>query len=256
MNLSLRYFEVEPVEGPHMSEGLDQTLDEDVCVHNAPGSVERAFSILIVRSATKQDDLTTRARIRNAALDLFPEQGFNRSTVRVIAEKAGVSPGLVLHHFGSKEGLREACDRYVVTRFRELKDDSLQGGMFDPGFMSRSIGESRVLMRYLAWALTTDSPEASTLFDEMVAEAVQVTQRSIELGYIKGSADLESRTAIQLSMQLGLAVLHEHVQRVTGIDLFDEAGLRRAMPILLEIFSGRFEPDLLQSLGETIDRTA
>src|SRR5690606_4589585 len=140
MNLSLRYFEVEPVEGPHMSEGLDQTLDEDVCVHNAPGSVERAFSILIVRSATKQDDLTTRARIRDAALDLFPEQGFNRSTVRVIAEKAGVSPGLVLHHFGSKEGLREACDRYVVTRFRELKDDSLQGGMFDPGFMSRSIG--------------------------------------------------------------------------------------------------------------------
>jgi hypothetical protein len=36
-------------------------------------------------------DLTARARIRDAALRLFGEQGFDQATIRGIAEAAGVS---------------------------------------------------------------------------------------------------------------------------------------------------------------------
>ena len=50
-------------------------------------------------------DLTARARIRDAAIECFARQGFAVS-VRAIAAHAGVSPGLVIHHFGSKAGLR------------------------------------------------------------------------------------------------------------------------------------------------------
>ena len=36
-----------------------------------------------------------------------------------IAQDAGVSPGLVLHHFGTKDALRAACDEHVLRQIRE-----------------------------------------------------------------------------------------------------------------------------------------
>jgi AcrR family transcriptional regulator len=37
--------------------------------------------------------------------------------VRAIAARAGVSAALVIHHFSTKEGLRAACDEFVVEGF-------------------------------------------------------------------------------------------------------------------------------------------
>ncbi len=62
-------------------------------------------------------DLTAKARIRNAALDLYGANGESATTIRAIAKSAGVTPGLVLHHFGSKAGLRHAVSQLVAERF-------------------------------------------------------------------------------------------------------------------------------------------
>src|SRR5689334_24453919 len=67
-----------------------------------------------------EGDLTGKANIRNAALRLFAERGHDAVTVRQIAAAAGVSPALVVHHFGSKEGLREAVDQHVLGLFEAL----------------------------------------------------------------------------------------------------------------------------------------
>ena len=61
--------------------------------------VERVFNNLNMRSAS---DLTARARIRDAALARFGAEGIAGTSVRAVAADAGVSPALVLHHFGSK----------------------------------------------------------------------------------------------------------------------------------------------------------
>jgi len=47
----------------------------------------------------------SRARILEHALALFAERGFDRATVRAIAESAGISQGLLYNYFGSKEEL-------------------------------------------------------------------------------------------------------------------------------------------------------
>ncbi len=185
-------------------------------------------------------------------MSLFPEHGFSATTVRQIASRAAVSPGLVLHHFGSKEGLREACDQHVVARFREIKAAAIGGGMFSPAFLGGAMQESQAIMKYLAWAIARNHPAASGLYDEMLSEAISVTRTAIDQGYVIDSRDLETRTALHMAMQLGLAVLHEHVERVTGIDLFDEEGIRRATPLLIEIFSGLFDPEIRRRLDETL----
>jgi len=48
---------------------------------------------------------TSRAAILRAALDLFQERGYEATTMRAIAEKAGVSLGSSYHYFPSKEHL-------------------------------------------------------------------------------------------------------------------------------------------------------
>ena len=74
------------------------------------------------------EGLTAETRIRRVALALFAEHGYDGTTVRAIAGAAGVSPGLVIHHYGSKAGLREAIDAEVVEIISSFIDDHLPAG--------------------------------------------------------------------------------------------------------------------------------
>lgn len=48
---------------------------------------------------------TTREQLIDAARELFAERGYDAATTREIAARAGVDPGMIRHHFGSKENL-------------------------------------------------------------------------------------------------------------------------------------------------------
>src|SRR4029434_9033064 len=50
----------------------------------------------------------TKAAILRSALDLLREHGYEKTTMRAIAKKAGVSLGNAYHYFGSKEDLIQA----------------------------------------------------------------------------------------------------------------------------------------------------
>ncbi|KXP08157.1 TetR family transcriptional regulator [Tsukamurella pulmonis] len=64
--------------------------------------------------AATDEDLTAKARIRNAALELFAAQGTSAVSLRAVAARAGVTVGLVQHHFTTKEGLRSAVEEQIV----------------------------------------------------------------------------------------------------------------------------------------------
>lgn len=66
---------------------------------------------------TEDADLTTKARIRNAALELFAQEGEQRISLRRIATRSGVAVGLIQHHFGTRDGLRAAVDQLVIDCF-------------------------------------------------------------------------------------------------------------------------------------------
>lgn len=71
----------------------------------------------MVNPRATDEDLTAKARIRNAALDLYSKSGPDRISLRAIATEAGVTLGLVQHHYKTKAGLREAVDQLVVDHF-------------------------------------------------------------------------------------------------------------------------------------------
>lgn len=57
-------------------------------------------------------------RIVVAALDVFGEHGTAKSTLQMVAKAAGVSVGLVQHHFGSKDRLIDAVNTYALGVIR------------------------------------------------------------------------------------------------------------------------------------------
>ena len=60
----------------------------------------------------------TRGRILDAALDLLQERGYDKATMRAIAERAGVSVGNAYYYFASKEELVQAF--YARTHAEHL----------------------------------------------------------------------------------------------------------------------------------------
>lgn len=59
--------------------------------------------------------MDTKEKIMQAAVELFQSQGFNGTSVRMIAEKAQVNVSLVSYYFGSKKGLLET----LIVQFFE-----------------------------------------------------------------------------------------------------------------------------------------
>jgi AcrR family transcriptional regulator len=168
------------------------------------------------------EDLTARARIRDAALRLFAERGIDGATIRDIAKAAGVSAGLVRHHFGSKEALRDACDAYALERGIRIKEQILlEGRGADPGFLPTVHPTALLLQRYLVRSMVDGSPAAASLFDQMVELAEQWIAR-----HNPGiSADPRAYAAVLVGMQTGLLLLHEHLSRVLGADVLSPEGM-------------------------------
>lgn len=167
-----------------------------------------------------EDDRTTRARIRDAAIECIATNGVAGTSVRAVAAAAGVSPGLVIHHFGSKEGLRLACDEHVARLIHERKlAASAAGPALDPLASLRQAGSGPPVLRYLARTLTEHSPQTAALIDALVANAAEQTRRGIEAGILRPSRDEYARAAVLSIWTLGALVLHEHVERLLGEDL-------------------------------------
>ncbi len=165
------------------------------------------------------DDRTARARIRDAAIACFAENGIDGTTARKIATGAGVSPGLVIHHFGSMDGLRSECDRYVAATIRDYKRDAISAGPNIDVLAALRGAKAGPVMAYLAAVLVDDSPIVADLVDELVADAEGYLAYGVETGVVKPSANPHGRAAVLFLWALGALVLHRHVRRILGVDL-------------------------------------
>ncbi|MDT5169900.1 MAG: hypothetical protein QOD02_3231 [Mycobacterium sp.] len=139
------------------------------------------------------DDLTAVARIRDAAIEQFGQQGFGVG-LRSIAEAAGVSAALVIHHFGSKDGLRKACDDYVSEEIRSDKSEAMRSA--DPGTWFAAMAEIEEyasMMAYLVRSMQTGGELAKTLWRNMIDNAESYLDEGVSTGILKASRDPAAR---------------------------------------------------------------
>lgn len=210
-------------------------------------------------TATTPDDRTARARIRDAAIACFAEHGVAGTTARKVAAAAGVSPGLVMHHFDSMDGLRRACDEHVAAVIREGKQAAMaEGPSLDPLAALRDAPVGH-LTRYLARVLVDDADAVARLVDDLVDDAEAYLADGVATGMLRPAEDPRGRAVVLTMWSLGALVLHEHVQRQLGVDLTDpELGQRDdvtawARPAWEVLGSGIFTDEFVARLGTTTD---
>ena len=158
------------------------------------------------------DDLTASARIRDAAIKLWGEQGYGAS-VRSIADAAGVSPGLVIHHYGSKDGLRQAVDEYLLEYIRSEKSRTITSN--DPQVWLDALDEVEPfapMVRYLLHSVQSGGEPGRAFLQRSVDDAEQYLEDGVRAGTIKPSRDPKAR-ALWISLN-GLGSLAIYVQKI------------------------------------------
>ena len=111
------------------------------------------------------DAEATRARILAAAVQLVSEHGIAGTTVRDVAARAHVSLATVLHYFGSKEGLYQACVQAMDDELASLRAELL--GAAGPGTSPADI-LGRMVRR--AWRFACEHRVAHRIILRMVLD--------------------------------------------------------------------------------------
>lgn len=207
-----------------------------------------------------QDDRTAKARLRDAAIELVARHGVDGLTARAVAEAADVSPGLVTHHFGSMDGLQQACDHHVAATVRTMKQDAMaQGPSMDPLAEVRSSGAAH-LLSYLARRLGQDAPAVAGLVDELVDDAEEYLAQGEATGLIRPTEDGRARAVVLVLWSLGALTLHQHLQRLLGVDLTspdiaDAPGFPRYARAVVDLYGGLLDPAYADQLSASLTTT-
>ena len=190
------------------------------------------------------DDRTARAVIRDEALRLFAEHGPDAVTVRQIAAAAGVSPGLVIHHFGSKDGLREAVDAHVLAMFGTMLGELTTPDLYDPGAagslaeaVMRYLPPGSPVPGYLRRLLLSGGDSGRKLFRHLYQGSSTALDAMSEAGLATPGADPAVRAAILMSNDLAVLLLREQLAEVLGSDPLSAAGMARWGREMLAIYA-------------------
>lgn len=185
---------------------------------------------MTVTSATPPDRSNGKERILDEAMRLFAEQGFDSVTVRDIAAEADVSVGLINHHFGSKDGLREAVDRKFIEQFAEvlsnppeaadrLRMDDVYSWVDD--WIARHQGNWPVTAKYFRRALLEESEWGASIFEQFFKIARAQVDRMDARGVIRQDVDRLWLPFLMVYLEIGTVLLDPYITKILGKSGFD-----------------------------------
>lgn len=192
-------------------------------------------------------DTTSRALIRNCALRLFGERGPDVVTVRDIAACAKVSPGLVLHHYGSKQGLREAVDAHVSSIFDAMLDKAMaEPESFASGepqmvktfaeLFADIAAENSPIPAYLRRLVLSGDPVGQKLFRQWFRLARNALDVMAANGSIKHAPDGDAMAAFLLVNDLAMILLNDHIADAIGVDPLTPQGMQRWAATAFDVY--------------------
>lgn len=200
-------------------------------------------NVLNVRSAS--EDLTARARIRDAAIRRFAVDGMD-APLRTVAADAGVSAGLILHHFTSRAGLREACDEYVLAEIRSHKSAVLGPARSTGAFLAQvaAVEGYAPLLGYVMRCMQAGGELATRFVDHLVADAVEYLADGVTAGTVRPSRFPEARARLMTEQAVG-ALLLQLPARQEHLDL-------EALPRWVREYFDRIAAPMLEMLTEPV----
>lgn len=176
-------------------------------------------------------------RILQAALRRFAVDGLT-APLRAVARDAGVSAGLIIHHYGSREHLLEECDRRALEVTQQNKSSVITVGS---GAMLAHLAEAEKyapVVGYVLRRLQAGGPMAQQMVEDFVADAREYLAEGERTGMITPSRDPEARARVLIEMGLGALLLQLPAQR-DHLDLED-------LPVWMRSYAERLLPPILE----------
>lgn len=166
-----------------------------------------------------------RERLVREAFTLFAERGFDSVTVRDIAAASGVSVGLINHHFGSKDGLREAVDEFFIAQFEDaITDAAPQSQSATPedyaelidAWIARHDKDWPTIVAYFRRALLEESDWGFSLFQRFYGFVQGSVMRMDAAGQLAPDVDRLWLPFLMVYLELGTMVFDPYIKRVLG----------------------------------------
>lgn len=179
-----------------------------------------------------------KSKLIKVAMAMFAERGFDGVTVRDISTEADVSVGLINHHFGSKEGLREAVDQYFLSQFEEVLIDDRPSSEFatrgldaveewTENWIGRHIGDWDISKAYMRRALLEGSDWGQGLFERFYQVVRTGVDRMDAEGRLREDVDRLWLPLLIMYLELGTLLLEPYVEKILGRSGFDRTLWRR-----------------------------
>jgi AcrR family transcriptional regulator len=176
------------------------------------------MSVLTELEGVSAEERSSIERIRTAALRSFATHGASATSLRTVAETAGVSVGLVQHHFGNKAGLIKAVDDHVLGVVIEIIARPIQAPPADSiadmgGRVTEFIAQYPDVMDYVGRALIDGSPLGITIFDTLAAFGTARWNQRKDNGEARPDIDVTWAALNSLVLALGTLILRGHLER-------------------------------------------
>jgi AcrR family transcriptional regulator len=156
--------------------------------------------------------------IRHAALKSFATRGAAATSLRSVAADAGVSLGLVQHHFETKAGLIKAVDDYVMGVVIEMVSRQPSAhprdSIADMGSrITNLLIEHPDVVDYFGRALIDGSDLGATIWDTLAAFGTARWNTRKETGEARDDIDVTWAALNSLVLALGTLILRGHIER-------------------------------------------
>ena len=173
----------------------------------------------------------------------MPREGFG-TPLRTIATDAGVSAALILHHFGSKQGLHAAVDQRVLGVADEKLRLHNEGNSVAAAAFVMGLMQEGHLPGYLARSLVEGGDAGQQLFTSFV----DVTERALlDLDL----ADRRMTAAVLVTQSLGMMIMAPQVEGATGDHPYSPDGVIRYALAAIAIYGGAIAPLLPPGLANS-----
>ena len=164
-------------------------------------------------------DSNNQLRIRDVAMVCFAEHGVSATSLRTIADAAGVSVGLIQHYYGSKAELIAAVDEHVLEVCgRMLVDPPVSPAAEDDSSIFRG-GPARLFVEhpkvvdYLARVLLEDSATGAAVFDGLVTISAAQGERFLARGLSRPDLDPVWSVLNPVLVRVAASVLRRQIER-------------------------------------------
>jgi len=162
-------------------------------------------------------------RIINAAMELFSEKGYQRTTLIQIGQRAGVTGTLVSNRFGSKERLLRAVLAHILNRFEKSEarlskqseetstvsqqlDQFVRMYLEDVAEQGARIRALYVIMGEALGALPEISEEVNRVNGVFRGEIKDYLKRGVSLEEFNGELDPEIVSTLMVGLLRGISM--------------------------------------------------